>query len=102
MAAPRKSTTEQLEALRRKEAALKAKLDALQARKKAEDRKRETRRAFVVGAAALARAEDDPGFREALGKALAASVTRPADRAMIADLLGLQLPSPAPPQTEAA
>jgi len=102
MATTRKSTAEQLEALRQKEAALKAKLGTLEARKRAEDRRRETRRAFVVGAAALARAEDDPSFREALGKVLAVSVTRPGDRAMIADLLGLQLPSPAPPETEAA
>jgi len=79
---------------------------ALETRKKAEDRKRETRRAFVVGAAALASAETDPAFRDALRRALQASVTRDADKAVIVDLLGLQPPPPSssesPPRTEAA
>jgi DNA-binding transcriptional regulator YbjK len=94
MAGQRKTTGERLETLRQKQDRLKAQLDALASQKRAEDRRRETRRAFVVGAAALACAEADPAFREALQKALQSSVTRETDKAMI----GLQpaLPSPAP------
>ena len=94
MAAQRKSTQERLDALRKEQDALKARLQALEIRKKAEERKRETRRTFVVGAAVLARAEADQSFREALQRALEASVIRDTDRAVIADLLGLQAPSP--------
>jgi hypothetical protein len=106
VATQRKSTIEQLEALRQKQEAIKARLGALETKKKAEDRKRETRRAFVVGAAALAHAEADPRFRDALRGALQAAGLRDTDKAMIADLLGLQPPVPAPSeapsQTEAA
>ena len=45
------------------------------------------RRAFLVGAAALARAQTDATFRDALRGALQVAVTRDADKAMIADLL---------------
>ena len=100
MAAQRKSTDERLEALRQREEKLRAQMAALETRKKAEDRRRETRRAFVVGAAALARAEADPAFRDALRGALQAAIMRDADKAVIADLLGLAAPSPAPAEPE--
>ena len=96
MATQRKSTDERLEALRQKQDTLKARLAALETQKKTEERRRESRRAFVVGAAALANAETDPAFREALRKVLEASVTRDGDKAVIADLLGLALPASAP------
>lgn len=104
MASPRKSTAEQLEALRQKEAALKAKMGSLEARKRAEDRRRDTRRAFVVGAAALAGAQSDPAFRDALRAILRVADMREGDRAVIADLLGLAEtpPAEAAAQTEAA
>jgi hypothetical protein len=93
--APRKSTDERLETLRQKQERLRAELTALEARKKAEERKRQTRRAFVVGAAALAQADANPAFREALRNALQAAGIRDTDKAVIADLLGLPSPSPA-------
>ena len=95
MAAQKKSTDERMEALRQKQDTLKARLAALETQKKVEERRRESRRAFVVGAAALANAETDPAFRNALRKVLEASVTREGDKAVIADLLGLTLPAPA-------
>jgi hypothetical protein len=95
MATQRKSTDDQLRKLREKQDAIRARLGTLEARKKAEDRKRETRRAFVVGAAALARAEKDPAFRDALRNALQVAALRDGDKAVIADLLGLEAPSPA-------
>jgi peptidoglycan/LPS O-acetylase OafA/YrhL len=56
-------------------------------RKETEERKRDARRKIIVGAAALARAEVDPGFRAALRVALRAAVTRDTDKAAIPDLL---------------
>jgi hypothetical protein len=56
-------------------------------RKEAEERKRDARRKIIVGAAALAHAEVDPGFRAALRVALRAAVTRDIDKAVIPDLL---------------
>ena len=100
MPAQRKTTNERLETLRQKQDRLKAQLDALESRKKAEERKRDTRRTFVVGAAALAQAEADPAFRATLRAALQAAAMREADRAIIADLLGLIEPPPSPPLAE--
>ena len=56
-------------------------------RKETEERKRDARRKIIVGAAALAHAEVDPGFRAALRVALRAAVTRDVDKAVIPDLL---------------
>jgi hypothetical protein len=56
-------------------------------RKETEERERDARRKIIVGAAALARAEVDPGFRAALRVALRAAVTRDIDKAAIPDLL---------------
>jgi hypothetical protein len=92
MPGQRKTTEEQLRALREKQGAIAAKLSALETRKKAEQRKRETRRAFVVGTAALAHAEADPAFRDLLRGALQATVIRENDRAIVADLLGTSDP----------
>jgi hypothetical protein len=102
MAGQRKTTEDQLEALRRKQEAIKARLGALETRKKAEDSKRETRRAFVVGKVAVARAESDPAFRDALRNALQAAGLRDGDKAVIADLLGLGVTPPSPAAETAA
>jgi hypothetical protein len=56
-------------------------------RKETEERKRDARRKFIVGAAALDYAEIDPGFRAALRVVLRAAVTRDIDKAAIPDLL---------------
>jgi len=93
MTTQRKATDDRLAALREKQDRLKAQLTALEARKRAEDRKREMRRAFVVGGAALAGAQADPAFRDALRKILQAEVVREGDRAVIADLLDLAPPA---------
>ena len=55
--------------------------------KESEERKRDAQRKTIVGAAALAHAEIDPGFRAALRVALRAAVTRDVDKAVIPDLL---------------
>ena len=51
------------------------------------DRKRLTRRKIVTGAALLAEAAHDPAFLQIVRPVLLARVTRPHDRAVIADLL---------------
>jgi peptidoglycan/LPS O-acetylase OafA/YrhL len=62
-------------------------------RRETEERKREARRKIIVGTAALAHAEVDPGFRAALRAAMRAAVTRDIDKAVIPDLLGERLGS---------
>jgi hypothetical protein len=61
-------------------------------RKETEERKQEARRKIIVGAAALAYAEVDPGFRAALRVVLRAAVTRDIDKAAIPDLLAFVFP----------
>jgi hypothetical protein len=84
----RKSPSQQLEELRKKREQLDARMASLAARQKTEERKRDARRKIIVGAAVLAHAEVDPGFRAALRTALRAAVTRDIDKAVIPDLLG--------------
>lgn len=57
------------------------------ARQALRDRKRDTRRKIVAGAALLAAAADDPAVCQVVRRVLQARVTRPVDRAVIADLL---------------
>lgn len=59
-----------------------------EARQQSRDRKRVTRRKIVAGAALLAAAADDPAVGQIVRSVLRARVTRPIDRAVIADLLG--------------
>ena len=65
--------------------AARAQLD--EARQEHRDRKRLTRRKIIAGAALLAEAMHDPDFRRIVRPVLQARVTRPIDRAVIADLL---------------
>jgi hypothetical protein len=58
-----------------------------EARQAHRDRKRDTRRKIVAGAALLSEAAHDPTVRQVVRGVLEARVTRPIDRAMIADLL---------------
>lgn len=87
MPTPRRSTDELLRARRERAAKLKAQIDALETRKKTEDRRRDFRRKIVVGAAVLAHAEVDASFRQLLIATLHTAVSRPADREVIADLI---------------
>ena len=81
--------------LKAKKDALTARLNALQAKAKTEDRKRDTRRKIVVGAAVIAAIEKDDALARRVRELLARSVTRPNDREVIAELL-----SPAPPAAQ--
>ena len=60
---------------------------ALSAREREAERKLDTRRKIIVGAAVLAHAELDPNFAETLRHVLGQAVQRPIDRQAVADLL---------------
>jgi len=87
----RKSLDEQLAELTKRKDQLEARRLALLAVKKSSDRKLDTRRKIVVGAAVLAHAELNPSFADQLREILDPAVQRPVDRGVIEDLL----PSPA-------
>lgn len=58
-----------------------------EARQVHRDRKRNTRRKIVAGAALLTEAAHNPSLKQIIRSVLQARVTRPVDRAVIADLL---------------
>ena len=72
---------------------IEAKLATLASREKVANRKRDTRRKVIVGAAVMAHAERDPEFAARLRVILTLAVQRDGDRQVIADLL------PPPPET---
>lgn len=82
-----KTKAERLDALLEQEKALRAKIAKVRAAKSATERKADTHRKIVVGAAVLAHAEIDAAFAEGLRKVLEKSVTRPNDIKAIADWL---------------
>jgi len=99
MTKTRKSLDERIAALKEREKQTQARLADLVSRQKAQDRKLETRRKVVIGAAVLAHAEHDPAFAAALRQALRAGVTRETDKKLLADWLGDQRPVAATPTT---
>jgi len=83
----RRSPTERMALLEARKKEIAAQLAALSARQREADRKRDTRRKVIVGAAVLAHAEIDASFAADLQAILAKAVQRPADRKTIQDLL---------------
>ena len=83
----KKPLHERIEAARLRKAQLAARLAALESKAKAVDRKRDTRRKIVVGAAVLVEMERDLKFAAYVCRFLGKAVTRPQDREAIADLL---------------
>ncbi len=83
----RKTLDDRLAELTRRQEQLEARRLSLLAVKKQSDRKQDTRRKIIVGAAVLAQAELDPNFADRLREVLAQAVQRPIDRGVIADLL---------------
>jgi hypothetical protein len=71
---------------------LAAQINALAIKAKNENRKRDTRRKIVVGAAMLAAMEHEPALAPEVRRVLARFVSRDQDRSVVADLLD---PSPA-------
>ena len=98
----RKSLAERIAALKAEEKQTQARLAALVAKQKTEDRKRDTRRKIVIGGAVLAHAALHPAFADALRDVLRAAVTRDMDRAVLADWIGEVPPTATTAPTAAA
>jgi len=94
MTAERRSLADRIADKKKREEQLRAEVAQLEARRKTEERKRDTRRKIVVGGAVLAHAEHDPAFRNHLQEALRKGVTRDIDKVVVADLLGEQAKRP--------
>lgn len=88
MVSKRRSIDERLAELTARRKVIEARQATLVAAKKTADRKRDTRRKIIVGAAVLAHAEIDAGFASKLRDVLARAVQRDIDRRDIADLIG--------------
>lgn len=98
----RKSLDQKLADLTKRQQQLEAQRLALLASKKSADRKNDTRRKIIVGAAVLTHAELNPHFSITLCEILSVAVQRDIDRRVIADLLDRSQPgdpitSPSPP-----
>lgn len=90
MAPVRKSIDELIAEEQKKSEEARARIAELKARQRAEDRKKDSHRKIVVGAAAIAHCKIDAQFRKALREALNKAVTEPKHRAVIPDLLDEQ------------
>ena len=88
-------TTDRLNRLQQRKAALDRQIAAAESEAKAAARKQDTRRKIVVGGAILAALADSPGLAAMVQTVLAQRVTRTLDRAAVADLLG-DAPKPGP------
>jgi hypothetical protein len=86
-AKPKATNTDRLEALKKKQEQIRAQIAALEAKEKAEERKKDTRRKIIVGGAVLAHAALHPAFAAELKMVLKQAVIRDSDRETIRDLL---------------
>ena len=84
----RKSIDERIAALKESEKQTQARLAALVAKQKTQERKLDTRRKIVVGSLVLTHAALHPAFADALRDILKAAVIRNTDKALLADWLG--------------
>lgn len=88
---PRKSPDEKLAELMEKKGQLEALIQQQQARRRVEERKRDTRRKIIAGALALEHASINAAFREELHGLIRQHVTREEDRRLF------DVPSPPSP-----
>ncbi len=99
---PTKERRAELEARRdqldRRKRQIEARLTALDPRDKLAARKRETRANIVLGAVLRAHMDHNPSFAAELAHILEHNLRRPADRQLLAGVLGMsQLAAPAAP-----
>jgi len=76
-----------LELLRKRKQEIEQQMKALEAREREEERKKDTRRKIIVGAAVLAHASIDADFARTLRAILKKAVTEERNLALIDDLL---------------
>jgi len=81
------SAADRLAALKKRQDQLRAQIAAIEARERAEERKKDARRKIVIGAAVMAHAAIDPEFARELRRVLRLAVTRDFDKAAIEDFL---------------
>ena len=86
-AKPKRTDAERLEALRKKEAALKTRIAAIEHKGKAQDRKDDTRFKIIVGGAFLADAALHPETAQTIETVLARAVTLDRDKEFLAAML---------------
>jgi phosphoenolpyruvate carboxylase len=87
MTGPRKSLQERIEDELKRQEQVRAELNALKARAKAENRKLDTRRKIILGAAAMAHAREDREFLDKLRSIARARIVREQDLAVVRDFL---------------
>jgi hypothetical protein len=89
-----KKLNERVAALRKRRAEIDARLSQLEAREKAKERKRDTRRKVIAGAYALEHCEFDPDFKATLEGLLNSYLEKPGDRELfdLAPLSAEELP----------
>jgi polyphosphate kinase len=93
---------DRIASLKAKKQALAARLAQLETRAKSEERKRDTRRKIVVGAAVIEAMGKDPFLATRVRALLAQVVTRDTDLEIIRDLLAPPAPTPKPPAASVA
>ena len=81
-------TADKLDKLKQRKAQLEQRIAAEEGRAKKAARALDTRRKIIIGGSILAAMEQSPGLLEMVRTILAQHVTRPNDRAAVADLLG--------------
>jgi hypothetical protein len=97
-----KDYADRIERLKQQREKIEARMNTLAQKAKVEDRKLDTRRKIVVGAAVIAHMETNQAFAAAIREVLAAYVGRPNDRAVIATLLQETAPLPVPANSQPA
>jgi len=90
MAQSRKTIQELIAQEQKKSERAKARIAELKGQERADERKKDSHRKIVVGAAVIAHVKIDPQFRKELREALNKAVTDPKHRADIPDLLDEQ------------
>jgi hypothetical protein len=100
MNGPRKTLQDRIEEEQKRQEQSRAALATLKASAREMDRKLYVRRKILIGVGADAHAKLDAQFREGLRKGLHATITRPQDRAILADFFAE--PPAATPRTEPA
>jgi hypothetical protein len=92
----RKNVYERIAEEEKRQADLGKIIADLKARAKILDRKLDTRRKIIMGAAVQAHAKLNGRFREELRKAILAAVTRPQDRAVLPEFFASHQTAPTP------
>jgi hypothetical protein len=98
MSEDRKTLHQRIAELLKRHEQSRAELANLKARARILDRKLDTRRKIILGAAVQAHAKLNARFREELRKAVLAAISRPHDMAVLPEYFPEAPEAPAPPE----